>query len=145
MQEVATAACSHCEGGVCGSHDWVPRGDCGPWTPFWKALYIGANNTIQLCYYLIGALLIHAIRHEDRRVKNDLPLPAEITPEERQQTRMAYFLFIAFCGFGHNEATVAFFWPHYPTFSVVYCLIAVVSMRAVLITVRVRTRLVSGF
>src|SRR5579883_2525395 len=97
---------------------FVPRWDCGAWTPFLGWLHIASDLLIWLAYLAIPMVLIYFVRH-----RRDVPF-----------TRM-FWLFGAFiiaCGTTHLIEAVIFYDPVYRLAGVVKLVTAIVSWGTVI-------------
>jgi len=125
---------------ACNPSEWIPRGECGPWTDTWISVYMTGQLLIVTAYLFIPTILMWAAYIEER-----VERPAHaLTDHERKVARLSAGLFIAMCGLGHMEGIVAFVWPHYPTFAVWHMLTGIVSWWAALVAARLRAKVVAG-
>jgi hypothetical protein len=97
--------------------DFVPRGSCGPWPEWLKAMYVWGNVMVFTAYIAIPFALYAGMRYRLKR--------------QFKQDRAATYGFIAFifmCGTGHLlDGVMSFVWPNYYVFAVWHLLTGVVS------------------
>ena len=97
------------------SGDFVPRGECGDWSPFWFWLYVTSNWLIAASYVGLFVLLVASWY---------------FGPQSRNTIKIIIWFgaFILLCGLGHFEgAWLAWEWPNYRVFALWHSLTAGVS------------------
>lgn len=116
--------------------DFAPRGACGHWTGSWVMVYMLANMAVFAAYFLIPTILIGA------GSSKETPL---LSRKERFIARVVFALFIFSCGMGHLLENIgAFYWPAYRFFALWHVLTAISSLWAVVVTYRLRKRIMMG-
>lgn len=126
------------------SMGFLQRDQCGPWNPVFESLYYGSHITIGLCYYIIAGLLAHAIVFSKRKGLGVEEMMF-LTRREKRQMRAAASAFIFTCGIGHHlDGAGAFHWPEYHFFAIWHFITALVSIWAVTVCYRLRSKLVVG-
>lgn len=93
---------------------FVPRGDCGNWNDAMAWVYKISNLAIFAAYMAIPILLLTTTFHFRKVIA-------------LSSIRIAFGAFILFCGLGHLEGAVSFFWPTYHFFAVWHSVTAAVS------------------
>lgn len=97
---------------------FVPRGHCGNWDENMLSLYMFSNFAIFLAY-MVMAVLLRFVVVDYNMIARDGTL------------RVAFALFIFFCGIGHLEGILFFRYPVYHFSAVWHLLTALVSWAAV--------------
>lgn len=121
---------------------FVPRSDCGEWSPAWEFMYKQGQLHIWVCYMLIPLILYIAKCEAADTLVEKLK---EATLGDIVAQRVVYSLFIGLCGIGHFlDGYLAFHWPAYKFFAVWHATTAAASWAAVFITFKYRARLVVG-
>lgn len=120
---------------------FVVRGDCGGWHPVYLWMYQNAHLLITAAYIALPSVMLFAyLTERDGTGKPINALPAR----DRNQLRAVFSAFILFCGVGHLEGYLSFYWPSYHLFAVWHMATALVSWIAVIETVRHRASLIVG-
>jgi PAS domain S-box-containing protein len=104
---------------------FVPRKNCGEWTPSLIWMHVGGDLFIWLAYISIPLILLHFTR------RRDLPFPRMFT---------LFALFILACGFGHFIEALMFKYPLYRLAGVWKVFTAVVSWATVFALISVVPR-----
>src|SRR5579884_2020532 len=99
------------------SEGFVPRRDCGAWTPALIGLHNISDMLIWLSYLAIPVVLFYFVRR-----RRDLPFSWLI---------LLFGLFIVSCGFTHLMEVVMFYDPLYRLAGVIKLITAVVSVATV--------------
>lgn len=102
---------------------FVPRWDCGAWTPFLGWLHIVSDLLVWLAYLTIPTMLIYFVRS-----RKDVPFP---------RVFWLFGVFIVACGTTHLIEAVIFYYPMYRMSGVVKVVTAAVSWATVFALVRV--------
>lgn len=99
------------------AESFTPRGCCGAWEPWLISLYRASNIGVSLAYFLLPVGLVILYWRSSRR--KILPWP---------WMSLMFAGFILLCGMTHICDYLAFVWPAYRFFSLVYFLTAAVSL-----------------
>src|SRR5687768_2057027 len=111
--------------GLFDTTGFVPRGECGTWTPGLIWLHVGGDLFIWLAYLSIPLVLLYFTR------RRDLPYP---------RLFVLFALFILACGFGHLIEALMFQYPLYRLAGAWKVLTAAVSWATVLALIPVVPR-----
>lgn len=100
------------------SSGFVPRYECGDWSPWLIANYVVANAGIAIAYILLPLNLLRLLRMQGWHAENSRQL-------------LLWASFILLCGLGHALDNIgAFMWPNYRVFSLWHDLTAIISLWA---------------
>lgn len=97
---------------------FMPRGQCGAWSPIWRNVYMLANVLIFAAYMIIPMALV---RFRFVRILGRM-----------RKIRVLVAAFILTCGIGHLEGVVSFWWPAYHVFALWNLITAGVSWATVI-------------
>lgn len=113
------------------SDAFMRRDCCGECHPGWRCLYIASNLAIWASYVVV-ALLILWRRRDDVQ-------PREVPPRSLFVLRIAFFMFILTCGFGHLfDGVLSFWWPLYHAWALWHAVTAFASVVAAIIVFKYR-------
>lgn len=113
---------------------FMPRGRCGPWDILARNVYVTANVMIFAAYAAIAlCLTVHTGRPR-----------VDVSDRDQAVIRFVFGVFIVFCGVGHLEGVLAFYWPAYHLFAVWNAATACVSWVAVFVVFRHRLAVLSA-
>lgn len=119
------------------SEHWLPLGSCGPWNPFLTWLYRTSDIAAAFAYLAIALILLSSICSTKRRFER-------LTDRDVWVVRVTYSALALSCSIGHLEGPFAFVYPNYPAFAAVNALSALVAWSAVIVTFRMRAKIILG-